>query len=204
MEPDDPRITASRRPPARFFKLSYLLTAWTQRPEDEHRLLSSCLGCFLRYSLLPEDVMVGSLSTVGSRCLVQIAQPPPGDRSISDIWTALGGELKPSLELRITAPFAVERVEKAAPAVLEDAAITVATSTGTRERPKRRRAIPLPLPEVTEQPAALADEYVTGSGGHRSRVVVGESPSPDEAEDGEGRLIRVRELPRPRGRRPTR
>ena len=40
------RIT-ERRPPQRRFKLSYLVTAWTQRPEDEHRLLSVLLSCFI-------------------------------------------------------------------------------------------------------------------------------------------------------------
>ena len=32
-------MIVERRPPPRRFKLSYLVTAWTQRPEDEHRLL---------------------------------------------------------------------------------------------------------------------------------------------------------------------
>ena len=35
---------AARQPPPRRFKLSYLVTAWTQRPEDEHRLLSALLS----------------------------------------------------------------------------------------------------------------------------------------------------------------
>ena len=39
---DDARVVARQLPP-RYFKLSYLVTAWTQRPEDEHRLLSSLL-----------------------------------------------------------------------------------------------------------------------------------------------------------------
>jgi hypothetical protein len=34
-------LVVERRPPPREFKLSYLVTAWTQRPEDEHRLLSA-------------------------------------------------------------------------------------------------------------------------------------------------------------------
>src|SRR5437667_11977895 len=37
------RVTG-RHPPPRRFKFSYLVTAWTQRPEDEHRLLSSLLS----------------------------------------------------------------------------------------------------------------------------------------------------------------
>src|SRR3954449_11235068 len=35
----------ARTVPPRYFKLSYLVTAWTQRPEDEHRLLTSLLHC---------------------------------------------------------------------------------------------------------------------------------------------------------------
>ena len=40
--------STARHLPPRYFKLSYLVTAWTQRPEDEHRLLSALLSCFLR------------------------------------------------------------------------------------------------------------------------------------------------------------
>src|SRR4029453_15388366 len=41
---DDERIAARILPP-RHFKLSYLVTAWTQRPEEEHRPLSGLLSC---------------------------------------------------------------------------------------------------------------------------------------------------------------
>src|SRR5437588_2823560 len=47
-------FVTDRRPPPRYYKLSYLVTAWTQRPEDEHRLLSALLACFIRHDLLPE------------------------------------------------------------------------------------------------------------------------------------------------------
>src|SRR3954447_7913860 len=36
--------TAGRAAPPNYFKLSYLATAWTQRPQDEHRLLSNLLS----------------------------------------------------------------------------------------------------------------------------------------------------------------
>src|SRR3979411_3331383 len=51
------RLTTERRPPPRRFKLSYLVTAWTQRPEDEHRLLSSLLPCFLRHPTMPSAAL---------------------------------------------------------------------------------------------------------------------------------------------------
>src|SRR5205823_455041 len=37
-------MVSGRKPPLRRFKFSYLVTAWTQRPEDEHRLFSSSRG----------------------------------------------------------------------------------------------------------------------------------------------------------------
>ncbi len=102
------RIT-SRRPMPRVYKLSYLITAWTQRPEDEHRLLSSMLACFLRNDRIPADWMVGQLQENGWPLDVTIGLPPPEDRALSDVWSALGGELKPSLDLVITTPIDTER-----------------------------------------------------------------------------------------------
>lgn len=104
----------------RFFKLSYLITAWTQRPEDEHRLLSSMLACFLPLEALPVDVLQGDLAAARYPLLVKIAMPPKEERAISDLWTALGGELKPSLDLVVTVPFEMGRAAPAGPPVLEE------------------------------------------------------------------------------------
>lgn len=97
-------IVVSRHLPPRYFKLSYLVAAWTQRPEDEHRLLASLLRCFLRFEALPEDLLSGSLQQLGMPVPMTVALPPPEDRSFADVWTALGGELKPSLDVVVTAP----------------------------------------------------------------------------------------------------
>ena len=102
------RIT-SRRPMPRVYKLSYLITAWTQRPEDEHRLLSSMLACFLRNDRIPTDWLAGQLQENGWPLDVTIGLPPPEDRALSDVWSALGGELKPSLDLVITTPIDTQR-----------------------------------------------------------------------------------------------
>src|SRR5215210_8659948 len=61
-EYDDHQIVIARHLPPRYFKLSYLVTAWTQRPEDEHRLLSAVLACFLRFEVLPREVLSGALT----------------------------------------------------------------------------------------------------------------------------------------------
>ncbi|WP_405986748.1 DUF4255 domain-containing protein [Streptomyces sp. NBC_00872] len=109
-------VVARRRPP-RFFKLSYLITAWTKRPEDEHRLLSSLLGCLLRYEALPPARLTGALGEIGVAVPMTIALPPPEDRSFADVWSALGGELKPSLDLVVSVPVTESPTYPAGPPV---------------------------------------------------------------------------------------
>ena len=130
---DDSGFVTERRPPARRFKLSYLVTAWTQRPEDEHRLLSSLLSCFLRNQTMPVDVITGSL--VGARLPItlSIALPPPQDRSISDVWSAMGGELKASLDLVVNAPFEIKVAVPAGPPVMEEPRFSYARPDGETE-----------------------------------------------------------------------
>jgi hypothetical protein len=130
----DPRLITERRPPPRRFKLSYLVTAWTQRPEDEHRLLSALLGCFLRHPTMPADALSGTLVESRQPITLNIALPPPQDRSISDVWSALGGELKPSLDLVVNAPFDVKVAMPAGPPVLEEPKFSFAGSDGETDQ----------------------------------------------------------------------
>ena len=101
---DDQTRIVGRHLPARHFKLSYLVTAWTQRPEDEHRLLSGLLGAFLRYDALPADMLSGPLAEIGLPVPLTVGLPPPEDRGFADVWSALGGELKPSIDVVVSAP----------------------------------------------------------------------------------------------------
>ncbi|GLZ80366.1 hypothetical protein Afil01_51730 [Actinorhabdospora filicis] len=107
---------AARHLPPRYVKLSYLLTAWTQRPEDEHRLLSLLLLGFIKYEAMPKHVMGGSIAELGMPVPMTVALPPPEDRAFADVWTALGGELKPSLDLVVSTPVTGVRFPAAGPA----------------------------------------------------------------------------------------
>jgi len=129
----DSGFVTERRPPPRRFKLSYLVTAWTQRPEDEHRLLSSLLTCFLRHPTLPTETLSGALVEARQPILLNIALPPPQDRSLSDVWSALGGELKPSLDLVVNTPFEIKVAVPAGPPVLEEPKFTFAGPGGGSE-----------------------------------------------------------------------
>ena len=140
-EYDGNRIRARHLPP-RYFKLSYLVAAWTQRPEDEHRLLAALMGCFLRYEALPTEVLTGSLAALGLPVPVSVALPPPEDRSFADVWTALGGELKPSLDIVVTAPTDTGRSFPVGPAVEKPPVLITEGLGGSVPRETaRRRAI---------------------------------------------------------------
>jgi hypothetical protein len=113
-DPTGTRVVARHQPP-RHIKLSYLLTAWTQRAEDEHRLLSSLLTTFLKYEAVPANLLGGRLAELGLPVPLTVALPPPEDRSFADVWSALGGELKPSLDIVVSAPVDAGAVRPAGP-----------------------------------------------------------------------------------------
>jgi Pvc16 N-terminal domain len=145
-----------RRLPPRRFKLAYLVTAWTQRPEDEHRLLSALLSCFIRNSMLKPEDLDGTLAEPNLPIYIDVAQPPAQDRSLADVWSALGGELKPSLDVIVTAPLIVSRTAPFGPPVLLGPTLGLASTDGAEEtveagrRNGKRAAGPLePLPEET-------------------------------------------------------
>jgi hypothetical protein len=108
----------TRSHPPRYFRISYLVTAWTQRPEDEHRLLEVVLAHLVRHEVLPDHELV---LPPGADPLVQllVGLPPPEDRGFADVWSALGGELKPSIDVVVVAPLAVQPGPAAGPPVRE-------------------------------------------------------------------------------------
>jgi hypothetical protein len=126
------RVVGRKLPPRRF-RLSYLVTVWTARPEDEHRVLSTLLACFLRHQRVPPELLPEGLASHGLPVVVEVGLPPPKDRSLADVWSALGGELKPSLDLTVTAPLDPAVVLAAGPPVLEELRLRVAAGDAVDE-----------------------------------------------------------------------
>lgn len=177
---EDGAVIGRRRPPRRY-RLSYLITAWTQRPEDEHRLLSSVLHAFLPHEELPKDVLEGALADEPQPIYLTIGHPPPAERSIGEIWSAMGGELKPSLELVLSAPFVVGELREAGPPVEEEPRFSFEDTEGRQESP-RGRPFPGPSPQDDEddEPAAGGLEETTSGG----------------TDDAKGRVLTVRTMDR--------
>jgi hypothetical protein len=168
---DDGRVTGRRLPPRRY-RLSYLVTAWTARPEDEHRLLSALLACFVRHEFLPGEYLSGSLQGEEIPILLTVALPPAEDRSIADTWSAMGGELKPSLDVVVTAPMNIDRALAAGPPVLEEprlALVSGAEAASKESSAKARRSgrgvtrLPAARQSAEAQPGAADETVVAGT-----------------------------------------
>jgi hypothetical protein len=153
----------------RWFKLSYLVTAWTQRPEDEHRLLSVLLACFLSRDGLPMDLLAGGLADAQAHVTYTCALPPPQDRALSDVWSALGGELKPSLDLVIIAPFDLSRYIPVGPPV--DAPLAIDLMDTNDGGSDERRSASLDLPDGAGSDGSDGSD---GAGHDGEKVEVGE------------------------------
>lgn len=151
----------TRTPVPRHFKLSYLVTAWTQRPEDEHRLLTALLNTLLRYNALPASVLPSELADLGLTVPVTVGLPPPEDRAFADVWTSLGGELKPSIDVVVICPMAAGLEQQAGPPVVEPLYLTATdqTTDAVDERrhqhaPVEPRALPAPTDGIERKPRA--------------------------------------------------
>jgi Pvc16 N-terminal domain len=141
---DETGVLRATMEPPRFFRLSYLATAWTQRPEDEHRLLSAMLSAFMRHKVIPSEMLSGSLVSVGIPVLIEVAKPPPENRQISEVWTALGGELKASLDLMVTAPMTFEPVPVTAPPASDGLGVRTFGEEGQESEAGAARRTPQP------------------------------------------------------------
>ena len=101
----------------------YLVTAWTSEVKDEHQLLGSLLAALLRNQEIAPDYLKGAYEKVRPLPALQVAQTD--EKSNSDFWSALGGQLKPGLDLVVTATVDLDTSFAAGPPV-ESYDITVA------------------------------------------------------------------------------
>lgn len=201
----DGTVNARAMPPRRF-KLSYLVTAWTQRPEDEHRLLSALLSAFIRNPMIKPELLEGGLAEPNLPVYIDVGQPPSQDRSLADVWSALGGELKPSLDVVVIAPIMVGRAAPYGPPVRSVPTIGIArvsdakalakielagNGAGAAKGKTGKAAGPGPTVAVATPPDTEADE---GSIGGKVLELI--PPIPDPAKPPPGMSLRVRTIRR--------
>lgn len=91
----------------------YLVTAWTTEANDEHALLGRVLTAILLNPVLAPEHCKGPLSVADSLIRLSLAHGTDN----SDFWSALGGQLKPGLDLVVSLTVDVAAVVEAGPPV---------------------------------------------------------------------------------------
>ncbi len=103
-----------RRPPARV-ACSYLVTAWpfggTEPALQEHRLLGQVLQEFLKYPMIPAQLLQGGLAGQ-EPALPVVAAQGDGLKGTADFWTALGTRMRASFTVTVTISLALFEPEQ--------------------------------------------------------------------------------------------
>lgn len=97
---EDPDGRRFRRDPLPRVDCRYLVTAWTSEVADEHSLLGDVLTALLLHPVIDEEHLRGGFATV--RPLPRMVLRSGDGTENSDFWSALGGQLKPGLDLVVT------------------------------------------------------------------------------------------------------
>jgi hypothetical protein len=158
---------SDRRQPPRRFRLAYLVTAWTQRPEDEHRLLSALLGCFLRNPMLKPGELGGSLDDADLPVYIEASRPA---RALAGrIWSPRAASSS-SLDVVVIAPIVVS-TSALWPPVRTGPTIGRSASGGAGEQAAGRRGRRPDLPPLEPLPEETVPRGAAASGpGHKLRV----------------------------------
>jgi hypothetical protein len=106
---------ATRRPPVRL-DCTYMVTAWSNEVEDEHRLLAGAARALFRNPTLPQEVLQGVLAD-SVEINTEVAQPETF-KDVVDIWSVLDNDLRPSVRVTVTVPLDVD-VEHVSPPARE-------------------------------------------------------------------------------------
>jgi hypothetical protein len=106
-----------RREPLPRVDCRYLVTAWTTEVRDEHSLLGSVLAALLLHPHIAAEHLKGPFATVRPLPAVHLRSGDGTENS--DFWSALGGQLKPGLDLVVTATVDAAAMIEAGPPVLE-------------------------------------------------------------------------------------
>ena len=88
--------------------LSYMVTAWTKEPDDEHRILAVVLACMYRQTKLDPTILHGDLAESELPVLTR-AMPPDYLMKPADYWGVVNNDIHASLTWVITAPLVAFR-----------------------------------------------------------------------------------------------
>lgn len=124
-----------RQPAPRYYRLTYLVTAWasaagggsnsggsgdeaSRRILEEHELLGLLVDACTNADTIASDHLTGSLAEAGIPCFVRCAQESAG-RSLQSLWSGFGIAPHAHLELELVGPVVPRMVTDLAPPARE-------------------------------------------------------------------------------------
>jgi len=99
-DPGEGNGHAHRRGPSFRVDCRYLVTAWTSDVRDEHALLGATLTVLLQHTELERKYLQGAYRDAARVPFIELGADDGRDNS--GFWSALGGQLKPGLDLTVT------------------------------------------------------------------------------------------------------
>lgn len=98
-----PQNKAGELAPARYLALSYMVTVWSESPEDVHPILARCYERFAPMARL--DVDLGEyLGFLGASVTLAVTPPTTDGRAFTELWLALGNGPMPAVHFTVTLP----------------------------------------------------------------------------------------------------
>ena len=91
----------SSRAPVRI-DATYQLTAWARAPEDEHQLLWRVLAAVIRNSMIPTELLQGTLKEQPLAIPTSAVKPEQMPANFADLWQALDNRIRPVLTYVVT------------------------------------------------------------------------------------------------------
>jgi hypothetical protein len=124
--PQPPRPTVDRvvdgrherRAQLPLIELHYLVSAWAGTVRDEHQLIGELLSHFAMTQILTSTHLPDTMAAP-----VQLSVAPHDNNRAKDVWSTVGGAIKPSFELIVTTPIDALPFETLPPAVERVAAL---------------------------------------------------------------------------------
>lgn len=119
-----------RQPAARYYRLTYLVTAWSgaggggsgdeasRRILEEHELLGLLVDACTNADTIAENLLTGALADAGIPCFVRCADEGSGP-ALQDLWSGFGIAPRAHLRLELVGPVVPRPVTDLAPPARE-------------------------------------------------------------------------------------
>lgn len=130
---NDQGVVEYYRQPFRFYDLTFTLTAWTNRPEDDYALLGLALVCLNRHDYLPPSFCSEELQAFlqeGHVLNMRVGGKIFSDRFATELFSAMGTDYHAIVSVVVTLPVPAGVPEPAGPPQTQPPKIGVTDTRG--------------------------------------------------------------------------